>query len=310
MEEVFGGANIVLDIENVTENGIANFDAIKAAVLDDVAVFNGLVVQESNLEDAAKFRAELNKKGKRISDFRIAFEKDYKRKIEKSVAQLKELTAIYQDASANIDTQVKEFDEKRKADKEQKIREIYNDVIGNLDRLLPLEKIESICGSKWMNKGCKIEDIKNDIVSCVEKSKDGIDTIRGLATKHESQMIYAFLQRLDMSDALKKKKELDEFEAEMERRKAAEDEARKRAEERRRLEAEEAAKREAEKVAEQQNTQEITQETVQETVQDEPQEEVPAEPTYRLRFEVYGTKAELAKLAEFIKTNGYKYNRI
>ena len=289
MEEVFGNATIALSVDDLTENGIEDYDQLKAKVLEDVSVFKGIIISEDNLEDAPKWRAELNKKAKRISDFRIAFEKDFKKRIENSTSQLKELAAFYTDASNNIDTQVKGFDEKRKQEKNEAIGKIYAENIADMEQFLPLD---SIWNEKWMNKGFSLSDIEKEIKSRVDTTRENIDAIHLLGTKYESQMISAYLVRMDMSDALKKKAELEQIDAEMERRRKAaeEEELRKQAE----------AKAAAE-----------SEETVNTAEQSEPIVEEPKqEQQYRLAFEVYGNKEELTALCNFIRENGYRYNRL
>ena len=281
MEEVFGNASIALSVDDLTENGIADYEAIKAKVIEDVSVFKGLIVTDDNLEEAPKWRAELNKKAKVISDFRIAFEKDYKKRIEKSTSQLKELAALYSEASSNIDTQVKGFDEKRKQEKDAAIGKIYADNIGDMEQFLPLQKIYN---EKWMNKGFSLSDIEKEIKSRVDTTKENIDTIQLLGTKYESQMISAYLVRFDMSDALKKKTELEQIDAEMERRRRA---------------AEEEAKRKEEEKA-----------VVEEAPVEEEEEPVMEEQEYRLAFEVFGNKEQLTALCNYIRDNGFRYKRL
>lgn len=290
MEEVFGNATIALSVDDLTENGIEDYDQLKAKVLEDVSVFKGIIISEDNLEEAPKWRAELNKKAKRISDFRIAFEKDFKKRIEKSTSQLKELASFYADASSNIDVQVKEFDEKRKQEKNAAIGKIYEDCIEDMREFLPLEKLYN---DKWGNKGFSLADIEKEIKSRVATTKDSIEAIQTLGTKYESQMISAYLARFDMSDALKKKAELEQIDAEMERRrKAAEEEAiRKQAE------------ADAQAAVENATVVPIEEE-------EEPKEPIVKEQEYRLAFEVFGNKEELTSLCNFIRENGYRYNRL
>lgn len=287
MEEVFGNATIALSVDDLTENGIENFASVKAKALEDVAVFKGIVISEDNLEEAPKWRAELNKKAKRISDFRIAFEKDYKKRIEKSTSQLKELASIYTEASMNIDEQVKSFDDKRKQEKVEQIQQIFEDVFSEWKTIFDVSKIESFSDGKWMNKGTSLDSIRKFMTDTKSKIENGIASIRGLKSKYEQEMIHAFLQRLDMSDALNRKTQLEDFEEQMNAKKRAE----------------ESAKEES-----QQSVQENIQDTVH--VEENVKEEAKEEPIYRLQFAVYGTKEQLRVVANFIKDSGLRYERI
>lgn len=285
MEEVFGNATIALSVDDLTENGIENFASVRAKALEDVAVFKGIVISEDNLEEAPKWRAELNKKAKRISDFRIAFEKDYKKRIEKSTNQLKELASIYTDASSNIDEQVKSFDDKRKQEKYEQIQQIFENVFSDWKNVFDISKIESFSDGKWMNKGTSVDSIKKFMEETKKKIEDGIKSIKGLKSKYEQEMVHAFLARLDIGDALNKKAELERFEEQMLARKQAEEEANKKAEE-----------------------QSKVNEPVQEQTQVPKEEE--EEPTYRLQLAIYGTKEQLKTVAQYIKDSGLRYERI
>lgn len=287
MEEVFGNATIALSVDDLTENGIENFASVKAKAMEDAAVFKGIVISEDNLEEAPKWRAELNKKAKRISDFRIAFEKDYKKRIEKSTSQLKELASIYTEASNNIDSQVKDFDDKRKQEKLEQIQQIFEDVFSEWKTIFDVSKIESFSDGKWMNKGTSLDSIRKFMTDTKSKIENGIASIRGLKSKYEQEMIHAFLQRLDMSDALNRKTQLEDFEEQMNAKKRAE----------------ESAKEES-----QQSVQENIQDTVH--VEENVKEEAKEEPIYRLQFAVYGTKEQLRVVANFIKDSGLRYERI
>ncbi len=287
MEEVFGNATIALSVDDLTENGIENFASVKAKALEDVAVFKGIVISEDNLEEAPKWRAELNKKAKRISDFRIAFEKDYKKRIEKSTSQLKELASIYTEASMNIDEQVKSFDDKRKQEKIEQIQQIFEDVFSEWKTIFNVSKIESFSDGKWMNKGTSLDSIRKFMTDTKSKIENGISSIRGLKSKYEQEMIHAFLQRLDMSDALNRKTQLEDFEEQMNAKKRAEESAKE-------------------------ETQQSVQENIQDTVhvEENVKEEAKEEPIYRLQFAVYGTKEQLRVVANFIKDSGLRYERI
>ena len=273
---------IEIVIENEGQSGISNYEPLKQWALEQVSAYKGLVVQEDDLSTAKADCAKLRKVAKNASDLRISVEKEHKQKIAKTLEQLKEITSIFNDAAADIDAQVKAFDEKRKQEKQEAIGNIYESNIEDMRELLPMQKIYN---DKWMNKGYTLSDIEKEIKDKVKSVKENIGTIQMLGTKYESQMISAYLERFEMGDALKKKTELERIDDEMERRrKAAEEEAKAAAE---------------------------SEETVNTAEQSEPIVEEPKqEQQYRLAFEVYGNKEELTALCNFIRENGYRYNRL
>ena len=290
MEE-FNSTAIALSVDEVTENGIPNFDVLRTAALEDVSVFRDIVISEDDIDVAPKWRAELNKKAKRISDFRIAFEKDFKKKIEKSVNQLKELSAIYTDTANNIDSQVKQFEQIQKEEKQTNILAIYEEVFADWKDIISISQVESFSDGKWLNKGTSLDAIRKFMEETKKKVENGINSIHGLNSKFDKEMCYAFLNRLDIADALNKKAELERFEQQMLAKKKAEEE------------------KQAEQV--QETIQPNIQDNVQDNVQVEPKvEQQQEEQIYRLQFAIYGTKSELKMLTEYIKNSGLRYERI
>ena len=60
----------------------------------------------------------------------------------------KELVGIINEAITNIDTQVKGYEEGLRQEKLAKVKEIYKECIGDLDRTVPFEKIFK---ESWLN---------------------------------------------------------------------------------------------------------------------------------------------------------------
>ena len=271
-------------IENEGLNGISNYEPLKAAAWEQVSAYKSLVVSEDGIASAKTDCAKLRKAAKNASDLRISLKKEHEAKIARTLDQLKELTEIFNDAANSIDAQVKEFDEKRKEEKQIAIGNIYRENIGDMAQFLPMPKIFN---EKWLNKGYTLDAITKEIKAQVSAVEDGIKTIQMLYTKYESQMISAYLVNFQMNDALKKKNELEQIDAEMERRRKAQEEADQRRKE-------EEAKT---KVAE----------------QEEPKQyEIPQveEQRYKLAFEVFGTHDQLTMLGDYLRFSGLEYKRI
>lgn len=269
-------------IENDGLNGISNYEPLKAWALEQVAAYKGLIVEEDGIASAKTDCAKLRKIAKSASDYRISIKKEHEAKISKTMEQLKEITDIFNGAAAEIDAQVKEFDEKRKEEKQIAIGNIYRESIGDMAQFLPMLKIFN---EKWLNKGYSLESIKKEIKALVESTQDSIKTIQLLGTKYESQMISAYLVNFQMTDALKKKSELEQIDAEMERRRKAQEEAEQRKAE--------------EEIREQEEPQKL---------EEVPQEEI--EPTFRLAFEVFGKHEQLTALVDYLRGSGLDYKRL
>lgn len=226
---------IKIIIEN-PEQGIANYEPIKAHAQELASVYGGLIVDPDAIKDAKTDCAMLRKMAKQASDLRIKIQREHAAKIAKVVDQLAEVSGIFTDAAAKIDGQVKAYDEQRRAARREEIKAIYAEEIGEFADMMPLA---SLARPQWENKSTTDKAIRDDINAAVINARQAVETIRGFGSKHEAAILSAYFENRNMMDALSAKKRLEEMDAAMERR-AAEEAERQAA-----AEAEEKAKAEA-----------------------------------------------------------------
>ena len=278
--------NIEIIIEN-PEQGIANYEPLKAAAQEMAAVYGSQLVSVDAIKDAKADTAMLRKLAKTASDMRIKIEREHAAKIATVTKQLKEVSGIFTDAAAKIDSQVKAYDEERKAARLEEIKGIYAEEIGDMADILPLGKLMR---QDWLNKSTTTKTIRDDLQADIINAQTGIEQIKGLCSIHENAILSAFLERLSLADALAAKKRLEDMDAAMERRK---EEARKAAQE-----AEEAAKAAP-----------VEEPIAEVYVKDEPLpfDDEP-EPVMDFAFTVKGaTEAHLEALTAFLEENGFNY---
>ena len=274
--------NIEIIIEN-PEQGIANYEPLKAAAQEMAAVYGSQLVSPDAIKDAKSDMAMLRKLAKTASDLRIKIEREHAAKIATVTKQLKEVSGIFTDAAVKIDAQVKEYDEQRKAARMEEIKDIYADEIGDMADIIPFDKLYR---ADWLNKTTTDKTVRGDIQTAVINAQTGIEQIKGLGSPNENAILSAFLDRLSLADALAAKKRLEDMDAAMERRK---EEARK---------AEEAAK-----------AAHVEEPIAEVYVKDEPLpfDDEP-EPVMDFTFTVKGaTEAHLEALTAFLEENGYNY---
>ena len=218
------------------EQGVANYEPLKARASEIAAVYGGLIVDPNAIKDAKSDCAMLRKLAKTASDLRIKIQREHAAKIATVVEQLSEVSGIFTDAAAKIDNQVKAYDEQRRAARREEIKAIYAEEIGEFADMIPLEKIAR---PQWENKSTTDKAIRDDIQTIVINARQAVNTIKDFCSRHEAAILSAYLEHMNMMDALTTKKRLEEMDAAMEKR-AAEEAARKEA-----AEAEEKAKAEA-----------------------------------------------------------------
>ena len=211
--------NIEIIIEN-PEQGIANYEPLKAAAQELAAVYGSQLVSPDAIKDAKADMAMLRKLAKTASDTRLKIEREHAAKIATVTKQLKEVAGIFTDAAAKIDAQVKEYDEQRKAARLEEIKAIYAEEIGDMADILPFDRLNR---AEWLNKTTTDKTIRGDIQTAVINAQAAIAQIRDMHSVHENAIIAAFLERLSLIDALNAKKRLEDMDAAMEKRKAEEE---------------------------------------------------------------------------------------
>ena len=119
-----------------------NYTAVKQWVEDGLEAYKGRVYTEETIAMAKKDRANLNKLADAIDGKRKEMKAMYLRPYEEFEAQAKELTAMVKAQSAQIDAQVKAYDESRKQEKLERIKaELYTPMIDNLAGLVPYDRL-------------------------------------------------------------------------------------------------------------------------------------------------------------------------
>lgn len=201
------------------EQGVANYEPLKAWALEQTAVYKGMIVDEAAIPEAKADVASLRKLAKAASDYRIKIKKEHEAKIATVLAQLTEFSAIFTDAAASIDGQIKAFDETRKQEKRAECEQVYREEIGPISDLIPFAKLFN---QAWLNKSTTLKTVRDDIQTAVYNAREALEKIHGFSSPHESEIVAAYLDRLNVLDALAAKERLEKVDAAMEARRKVE----------------------------------------------------------------------------------------
>lgn len=173
-----------------------NFEELKEQVTKKVAMYKNLVYTDDQVKEAKADRAALNKFVKSLSDERIRVKKQCLKPYEEFESKINELTAIVNEPIQLIDKQVKEYEEKQKAEKLESIKELFV-TIG----FQSFVKLENIFDQKWLNAGTsmkKIEDFMNE-----KKFQIGNDVLAiNRLPEFSFEAMETYKQTLDLSKAI------------------------------------------------------------------------------------------------------------
>lgn len=184
-----------------------NFDELKQEIESRVSMYTNLVYTDEQIKQAKSDRANLNKFVKALSDERIKMKKQCLKPYEGFEAKVNELSKIVQEPIRLIDKQVKEYEERQKKAKLEKIKEYYSG-IENPD--LQWLELSAIYNEKWLNNSVSMKSIQEEIHSRLEQIEKDFETLSNLPEfGFEAKEVYK--TTLDINKSLNEGRRLSEI---------------------------------------------------------------------------------------------------
>lgn len=184
-----------------------NFDDLKTQATQVLEKYKDLVFTEETMKDGKETRAKLNELKTSVENKRKEIKKKINEPYVEFETKIKEITSLIDEPILAIDTQIKTFESKKKEEKKNEITEIYNQAIGDLKEILPLERIFN---EKWLNATTTIKSITTEINSVIEKTNNDLNVLDTLNSEFVTELKNSYLNTLDLSKTLQLKAELEE----------------------------------------------------------------------------------------------------
>lgn len=172
-----------------------NFEELKQELAEKAHDYETMVYTEDQIKEAKADRAKLNNLKKALNDERIRREKEYMAPFNVFKNQINEVIGIIDKPIGIIDQQVKEYDAKRKAEKEDKIRELFD--AKEKPEWLTLEQIFD---SKWLNATTTEKKIEGEMDIRLGEIAKNIGILQELQFGFEALECYK--RNLDMGAAV------------------------------------------------------------------------------------------------------------
>ena len=143
---------------NINQSGIieSNFKQVEDQLVEKLSVYSGVIVTEDTVAASKKDVAEIRKTKASIDDVRKSVKKQWMIPYEEFEEKCNHLLELCDGPINEINSQIKEFEEKKKAAKKQVVEELYEKTIGEYSEYLPFEQIFD---AKWLNVSTKEKDI-------------------------------------------------------------------------------------------------------------------------------------------------------
>lgn len=310
-----------------------NKDEFMELVASITEQYKGLTYTEDQMKAAKTDRARLNSMKKAISDRRIEVKNAVMAPYTQFENEVKEVVALIEEPISLIDGQIKEYEESSKKEKRQKLMEHFKDVASNLDGILTFDMIFD---QRYLNASISLKKAKEDIDERINQFKTDLRTIETMCEeKYHTIVKDYYMKSQNISKALEEARRMKELDRKLEEDKQRKEEARIKAEEAE-SKAKEAATRTAETVTETAETVTETHESVSKEVENaiKPVENVTDEvksvvsppagsvtvtdpfvsqedtKQYKASFTVYGTKAQIMALKQYMNYSNIKFGKV
>lgn len=202
MEFVMGSS-----LETLPKTIDFNFEELKGQLAESLALYTGLVVTEDGIKGAKEDRAKLNKLREALEAKRKEVKRECMAPYTDFEAKVKELVGLIDQPIAAIDAQLKEYEEKRRADKRAAILEIYEETIGELRALLPFEKLWQ---DSWYNTGVTMKKVREAIVAAEAKAASDLEVLATVESEFAEAVKIKYLEHMDLNEALLERSRLQE----------------------------------------------------------------------------------------------------
>lgn len=199
-----------------------NYEELKQELTEKVSMYETMVYTDDQIKEAKSDKANLNKLKKALNDERIRREKEYMKPFNEFKAQINEIIAIIDKPVAVIDKQVKAFDEKKKQEKLEAVKKLYEEL--NTYEWL---NFEQIFNERWLLASVSMRQVQDGIEGWLNEINSNLGILAELP-EYSFEAIEMYKSSLDVKKAISEGKRL----AEIQKRKEEQERLQKEAEER------------------------------------------------------------------------------
>jgi hypothetical protein len=273
-----------------------NFQEIRNEIAEKVSIYETLVYGDDEVKTAKTDLANLRKLKKALQDEKIRRKKEYLKPFEDFENKINEIIKLIDAPVGLIDKQVKEFEEKKKADKRTEIG-AYWETTEHPEWLV----LSKIFDERWLNATYTMKQIQADITGWINRVNSELETLEQLDS-FSFEAIDVYKRSLDMNQAIAEGKRLADIQKRKEEaeRKKAEIEAEKKWEEMQKASAE----------APQTSTAPSNEKAEEIHTEEEKAEETAQSDAMWLNFSALLTINQALKLKKFFEDNNIEFKKI
>lgn len=173
-----------------------NFTELKQEITEKAALYKNMVYTDETIKEAKADKATLNKFITALEDKRKEVKKQCLQPYEDFEKQIRELVAIVDEPVQLINEQVKAYEDKKKADKLEKIKEFWESV-EHPDWLT----CNRIFDQKWLNATTSMKKVQEAITERLKQICSDMDALNSLP-EFAFEAVEEYKQSLDVNRAI------------------------------------------------------------------------------------------------------------
>ena len=199
-----------LKIYNPREDGFIkaiewNYEELRAELSQKLEEYKGLVYTEEQIKEAKADRAKLNALATAIDSERKKIKKQCLQPYEQFEAQIKDLLAVIKEPVALIDSQIKGYEEEKKAKKLEEVKALFEKLKDAAGEELGFVGFEQIFEDKFLNASLSLKMVETVINNKFNAIKHDIKTIAELK-EYSFEATEVYKETLSLNEALEKAK--------------------------------------------------------------------------------------------------------
>lgn len=183
----------------------ANFEQLDESLELMMADYQNMVVTPESLALAKAERAKIRKTIEQIEDARKTVARIYRKPLDRFEDRVKQSLLVCDKAANHLDKQIKYI---MSEDAKAKLSEL--EAYFNEKRTEDVEWLtfESIQNPRWKNVSFKMDDAKKEIDYEISKAISDQETIRGLDSEFETELLLEYQDSRNLSEVIRKNRKL------------------------------------------------------------------------------------------------------
>ncbi len=298
-----------------------NKDEFMELINGVAAEYKGLTYTEDQIKSAKQDRAKLNAMKIAISKRRVEVKKAIMAPYDEFEKEVKEVTEPIDKTIAMIDSQVKEYENRVRKEKQKKLKQHFAEKAGDTAKILAFE---TIFNKDWLKVSVSLKKACEEIDKKIDRFMADMKTIETTCEeKYQTAAKDKYMKHLDISEALAEASSLKALEDKIAQLKAKQEEEKKKA-------AEEAKQKEIMQEPVKENTatevdnvagvniEKQENETAKENAEEKSTNSCAQDPftgieevkKYKASFTVYGTRKQIMDLRQYMVDNNIKFGKV